>query len=575
MQNEDIDIWYFRKELDYLHKSKEVLLGRYPKLVPFLAYNSQDPDVGHIIEALAILSGKIHKELDANIPFIAESLINILIPNYTNALPSLCMQEFALKSDAKSHKIIIPKNTTLKSTRTNGVHCEFKTIYDVYVYPLRLSDVVVGSEGRHSALTLDIELSRDDISLSDIALDYLTLYLGNDVYTANTLLLWLMQYLKDIILIAYDSNEQFSLAPQSLQHIGLQENESLLDNNDIGFSSFASLQELLLLPEKFHFLKLCNLELTQTLQTKKIGIKFIFSKELPKDCLPKLKDFSLAATPIINLFAAQAEPLLLDRAKNDEYRIFVDRAHNASYAVIQVLRVKAHSADSGRRVLKNYNSFERFAFLEHNTDFYSIANKQDSQGEHYKVISFYTAQFHKETISIDVLCSNGALPASLKLGDINQIPAYKDIITHNLSTPTSIRHISIDNALSWKLISTLCFSYQTMLSKESFLSVIHTYSTILSSQDFFAILSESLLELQAKTIYNINGFITQRGTLVTMHIEDSKFYCIGEVYKMGLVFSKFFASFAPINSFCELRIICTSSNTTFHYTATQGNKALL
>ena len=571
---QDIDIFYFRKELDYLHKSRELLLSKYPKLAPFLAHNSNDPDVEYIIESLAILSAKIHKELDANIPFIAESLMNILLPNYMNALPSLCMQEFGFKSDTKAHKLIIPKNTTIKSTSINGVSCEFKTIYDVYVYPLQLSDVIVGSEGKYSALTLDIELSRSDMTFSDIALDCLTLYLGNEVYTANTLLLWLTQYLKHIILIAYDSNEQYNVPLQSLQHIGLQNNESLLHNDDIGFSSFALLQELLLMPEKFHFLKLQNLELTQTLQTKKIGIKFVFDKELPKDCLPKPKNFSLCASPIINLFPMQAEPILLDHSRNG-YRIFVDRAHSSSYSVIQVLRVKAHSTDKGRRVLKNYNSFERFAFLENNEDFYALTNKTDSQGEHYKEITFYTKRPSKETISIDALCSNNNLPATLKLGDINQIPDYKDIITYNLSIPTKIRYRNIDSNISWDLVSTLCFSYQTMLNKESFLSVIRTYSTILSSQDFFAIFSDALLDLQAQTTYKINGFITQRGTLIALYIEDSKFYCVGEVYKIGFVFSRFFASFAPINSFCETRIVCVSSNMTFNYPATQGDKAVM
>lgn len=114
-----------------------------------------------------------------------------------------------------------------------------------------------------------------------------------------------------------------------------------------------------------------------------------------------------------------------------------------------------------------------------------------------------------------------------------------------------------------------------MLNKESFLSIIHTYSTMLSSQDFFAIFSDALLDLQAQTTYKINGFITQRGTLIALYIEDSKFYCVGEVYKIGLVFSQFFASFAPINSFCETRVICVNSNVTFNYPATQGNKAIL
>lgn len=574
MQNHDLNLLYFRKELDYLRKNRELLLSKYPKLAPFLAHNAHDPDVEYIIESLAILSAKIHQELDANIPFIAESLIKILIPNYTNALPSVCMQEFALVSDAKANKLKIPKHTTIKSIPINGIMCEFKTIYDVYVYPIKISNVFVGSEGKHSTLTFDIALSKEGISFSDIALDCLTLYLGNEVYTANTLLLWLTQYLKDIVLVSYDENKQYTLAPQSLQHIGLHNTQSLLHNDDIGFSSFALLQELLLMPEKFHFINLRNLECTQTLQTTKIGLKFIFNKELPKDCIPQPRNFSLAATPIINLFHTQAEPILLDHSRNG-YRIFVDRANNTSYCVIQVLKVKAHNTNAGRRVLKNYNNFERFSFLENDGDFYAIANKIDSQEQHYKEISFYTKQHVKEIVSIDVLCSNNNLPTGLKLGDINQVPDYKDLSTSNLCIPTSIKHISIDDTVSWDLISTLCFNYQTMLDRASFLSVIRIYSAMLSSQNFFTILSDALLDFHAQTIYKINGFITQRGTLVTMHIEDSRFYCVGEVYKIGLVFAQFFASFAPINSFCELCIICTTSQMTFNYPATQGNKALM
>lgn len=574
MKEQDIDIFYFRKELDYLHKSKELLLNKYPKLAPFLAHNSNDPDVGHIIESLAILSGKIHKELDANIPFIAESLMNIISPNYTNSMPSVCMQEFMLNKDSKSNMLIIPKNTTIKSIPINGVSCEFKNIYDVYVYPLYISNVFVGSEGRDSMLTLDIDISKEDISFNDINLGSLTIYLGSEVYSANTLLLWLTQYLKDIILISYDSNEQIRITPQALQHIGLQDNESLIDNDDVGFSSFALLQELFLLPEKFHFIKLNNLYPTQTFKTKKIGIKFIFNKDLPKDCLPKTRDFSLSVSPIVNLFNMQTEPILLDHSRNG-YRIFIDRTHNTSYSVIKVLKVKAHSTDLGRRILKNYNSFERFSFLENNTDFYAISNKIDSQGEHYKEISFYANIRNKETISIDALCSNNNLPTTLKLGDIKEIKDYKDISTHNISIPTNIRHVDIGNNTIWDFIATLCFNYQTMISKESFLSVVKIYSTMLSSQDFFEIISNSLLDIKSQTTYRINGFITQRGILTSMYIDDSKFYCIGEVYKIGLVFSRFFASFTSINSFCELCIICINSNVTFSYPTTQGNKVLL
>lgn len=571
------DIFYFRKELDYLHKTRELLINRYPKLAPFLAYNSNDPDVERIIESLAVLSSKIHRELDANIPFIAESLINILIPNYTNSIPSVCMQEFKMSDNCKENRIIIPKDTILKSSLVGTTSCEFRTIYDVYLYPLKINNVFINSEGKYNALTIDIETTKENLNISDIQMDCMNIYLGNDVYTSNTLLLWLLQYVQDIVIIAYDIKEQVKIPITSIQSIGFSKNENLLNNNDdIGFSSFALLQELLLIPEKFNFIRLNNLGITKQFDVSRIGIKFIFNKDIPKDCLPRISHFSLFATPIINLFPMQAEPILLDHSR-DGYRIFVDRSNMQAYSVIQVLKVKAHSSDMGRRVLKNYYSFDRFAFIDNSGDFYSLANKVDSNGEYYKEISFYSTKENKETISIDILCSNNNLPSSLKLGDINEVIGYKDILTNNLTLPTSIKNININNSTAWNLVSTLSFSYQTMLIKESFLSIVHTYLSIFESYDtyFFSNLSDALLDIKPEAIYRIDGFITRRGIQSIMYIDDSKFYCIGEVYKLGLVFSHFFASFASINSFCELRIVCTVSNITFTFPMVYGNKALM
>ena len=570
------DVYYFRKELDYLHKTRQLLISKYPKLAPFLAYNSNDPDVERIIESLAILSSRINKELDANIPFIAESLINILIPNYTNSIPSVCMQEFKMSDNCSDNKLLIPANTVLKSALVGTTSCEFRTIYDVYLYPVKITNVAINSEGKYNALTIDIETTRNNLFISDLAMDYLNIYLGNDVYTSNTLLLWLLQYVKDIIIMSYDSKEQVKIPLSSIESIGFLKNENLLNNDDIGFSSFSLLQELLLMPEKFHFIRLRNLNIVNQFKVKKIGIKFIFNKDVPKDCMPRINHFSLSATPAINLFPMQAEPILLDHTR-EGYRIFVDRSNMQSYSVIQVLKVKAHSSDTGRRILKNYYSFERFAFINNKGDFYSLANKIDSNGEYYKEISFYSTKENKETISIDLLCSNNNLPSSLKLGEINEVVGYKDVNTSNLTLPTNIKHVKIDNSIAWNLVSTLSFSYQTMLNKESFLSIVYTYLSIFETYDthFFTNLSDALIDIKPEVIYRIEGFITRRGVQSILYIDDSKFYCIGEVYKIGLVLSHFFSSFASINSFCELRIICTSSDVNFTFPMVNGNKALI
>ena len=121
MNNEDV--FYYQKELSYLYQTREYFVKKFPKLAPFLALDSKDPDIERIIENLAILTSKIHQEMEQNIPYIAESLLNVLSPNYTNPLPSLCMQEFFLNKDSKKNKIIVPKGSRLQSITIEQIEC--------------------------------------------------------------------------------------------------------------------------------------------------------------------------------------------------------------------------------------------------------------------------------------------------------------------------------------------------------------------------------------------------------------------------------------------------------------------
>ena len=92
MKKNENNVLYFRKEMAYLYEMRELFIEKFPKVAPFLNADSKDPDVERIIENVAILTSKIHQELDENIPLIAESLRNIVSPNYTNPVPSVGSQ---------------------------------------------------------------------------------------------------------------------------------------------------------------------------------------------------------------------------------------------------------------------------------------------------------------------------------------------------------------------------------------------------------------------------------------------------------------------------------------------------
>ena len=126
MDYNENNLAYFQKEMAYLDETRALFIKNFPKVAPFLDTKSKDPDVESIIENMAILTSRIRQELDENIPLIAESLINILMPSYTNPFPSVCMQEFALRDDFSEKKEFIPKGSIIESKPINGVACKFR-----------------------------------------------------------------------------------------------------------------------------------------------------------------------------------------------------------------------------------------------------------------------------------------------------------------------------------------------------------------------------------------------------------------------------------------------------------------
>lgn len=564
------NVFYYQKELAYLYEAREYFIQKFPKLAPFLAIDSKDPDIERIIENLAILTSKIHQEMEQNIPYIAESLINIIAPNYTNPLPSLCLQEFFLKQDSKKYSIYLPAGSQVQSTNIEQIECEFKTIYPIYLYPLTIKEAFIA--GQFCALNLTLQINKPDIKICDINLDILNIYLGDDIYSSTNLLLFMLLYLKEIKIIA--NNEEFRLNPSCIKPMGLSSNESCLNYDDVGFEAFSLLREYFFIPEKFNMVSLRGLEVLKDCQSESFSLQFVFNKDFPKHCIIRPDLFSLSVTPIINIFSKNAESIINDHTK-DGYRIFVDRTHLNAYEIVKINQVKAHNSASGRRILKNYKSFERFGFLDEN-EFYSISTKKNSKGEKYKEISFVSAHSNSEIITIDALCCNKNLPSKLKIGDIKYIKS-QDIATKNINIPSRMRECNIDGNLLWKLVSILSFNYQNILSLDSLFGVLESYSFIndKENEETYKRLKESILFIESKSSYLIDEYITKKGTLCIIGIKDSNFYSLGEVYKLGLILSRFFACFVSINSFCELKIKCLDSKEILYYPATNGKKASL
>ena len=75
---------YYERELIFLRRMGSEFARRYPKIAARLLIDDEkieDPHVERMVEAFALLAGRIGLKLDDELPEITESFLNVLYPH--------------------------------------------------------------------------------------------------------------------------------------------------------------------------------------------------------------------------------------------------------------------------------------------------------------------------------------------------------------------------------------------------------------------------------------------------------------------------------------------------------------
>ena len=94
---EDSLLKYYERELTFIREMGAEFARKYPKIAGRLLLEPdkcEDPHTERLIEAFALISGRIHKKIDDDFPEITESLLNITYPHYINPIPSMSVVSF-------------------------------------------------------------------------------------------------------------------------------------------------------------------------------------------------------------------------------------------------------------------------------------------------------------------------------------------------------------------------------------------------------------------------------------------------------------------------------------------------
>lgn len=553
---------YYLQELAALRDLGGEFAEKHPSVASMLSGSSADPDVERLLEGVAFLTGLIREKLDDDFPEIIHGLVNLLWPHYLRPVPAGSIVAFRPKSSLKQ-ALVIEKGTQLASVPIEGTSCLFKTCFDVEVQPLEIVEAAFSDKpGVPSAIR--IRLAAQGLALKSLQLSTLRFYLAGDYTAASERYYVLRRFLRRVIIQAGDEKGSgFILPKEHLQSPGLRITDGGLPYPGNSFPGYRILQEYFTQPRNFLFLDLTGLENWHGRgQGKEFDI--IFELEPVSFQMPRIRtrDFVLYATPVLNLFRHDADPIRLDHKKS-EYRVRPSTARLPHFQIYSVDKVIGYM--QGSAAARTYQYFDQFSCHDVAVPVYNISRRQSPSRREidiYLSVSYPRANGSPvpETLSIELTCTNGTLPENIQVGDISQATSTTPELVSfsNITPPTAAVQPPLGKNLLWRLLGHLSLNYTSLADTKSVKALLGLYlfpdttdrASLLANQKRINGIS-GIHTAPADRI--LNGFML-RGREIRLEARYDHFAGQGDLYLFASVLNEFFAVYASLNSFTRFTL---------------------
>ena len=409
--------------------------------------------------------------------------------------------------------------------------------------------------------TIKLLLELKGPTLSDWQPTSLRFFLGGENTTSTELYRLLRNDLKEIHLTSLDNNRSLILDKDYLQPVGFGPDESLIPYPKHVLPGYRIIQEYFILPEKFLFLDLKGWERWEERgDGNRFEIKFIF-KEVPRPA-PRVKtdNFVLSATPVINVFPFDAHPIRLDHRKT-EYRVRPSGNKNTHYRVYSIEKVVGFVQGTARE--RRYVPFELFNPDTRRHPVYHTHVRESPAGHGFDV--YLSVAYSKdsglpvkETLSIQLQCTNGVLPEGIRTGDIcvptSNSPEYVEF--KNLRSPTSRVLPPLGTNLLWRFLSHLSLNYMSLANVQNLQAMLGLYNfeetrdrpSFLANQKRIA----GIEKVTSRAVDRLVDGVVIRGREIQMDIRKDHFIGPGDLFLFGTILDFFLGSYASINTFTQL-----------------------
>jgi type VI secretion system protein ImpG len=582
---------YYERELTFLRQMGAEFADKYPKVASRLVLEAdrcEDPHVERLLEGFAFLAARVHLKIEDEFPEITESLLNILYPHLLRPIPAMSVVEFNVDSEQGklTKSFTVPRNSILYSRPVDGVPCKFRTCYETTVWPVKTAqakwcsperlDPPVKAPDAIAACGLTLECF-EDVEFKALQTKTLRIYLNGESNLLHTLYELLFNNCFRILLRNPQDPFQtpITLPKGSLRAMGFNNDEAILPYPNRSFTGYRILQEYFAFSEKFFFLELGNLEpLSLGGFTTHAEIVFLFSPFERNDRQQSLeigiseKTFRLGCTPIVNLFAKTAEPILLEQTRF-EHMVLPDVRRRNAMEIFSIDEVVSVSPD--RREVKNFEPFysHRHGREARNQAFWYASRRpstraNDSGTEMFLSLvdsSGATSRSGNDTLTVRCTCTNRDLPSRLPFGndagdfEIEGGSAVKRILT--LRKPTATLRPPLRRELNWRLISHFSLNYLSLVEEgrgalqEILRLYNYTDSTSLERQ--ISGISALSSRRHFARVVSEHGISFARGVRVDMEFDEELFVGSG-VFLLASVLEYFLGLYASLNSFSQLAV---------------------
>jgi len=591
---------YYQSELTALRQLGKRFAERSPALAPFLGQSGRDPDVERLLEGFAFLTGRLRQKLDDELPELTHSLMHLLWPNYMRPLPAFSMLQFdPLKRPGPA--LSVPRNTPVESKPIQGVTCRFRTAYTTEVLPLALNGLDYSVKGDGALLSLRLGMTADG-HLGELNLKKLRLHLAGERYISQLLYLSLLRHLDGVQLVLLDAAgkplqdtlgrplDGLNLPSSNVQPVGFAEDQALIPYPLNTFRGYRYLQEYFAFQDKFLFVDLLGLDVLKRVpedvlkQARGIELRFDIHKAGVQRIRPTLDNVRLYCTPVVNLFAHDAIPIRLD-GKQDQYLLLPSELDSEHCGVFSVDRVTGWKPGG-----KGYEEYVPFESFEHDASFdvplarphYSVRQQPSLLGDGLETyLSFGLRNLDQhETLSIELTCTNQNLPRQLGLGDIcvpcEDTPEF--LTFRNISAVTPSYAPPLHRDFLWKLISNMSLNYLSLANVEALKVILETYDLPRYYDQHAEKVSKRLLaglkSISHQHVDRLHRGLPVRGVRTQLTINPEGYLGEGDLFLFASVLNEFFALYASLNSYHELRVQSTQGEV-YQWTPRMGLQPLL